>query len=142
IVATYPMDLHSGPESVLRQPQLWYQTVDHDPGFEIVGESYLQARSWNQAIRTLALDIGAPLTPRILSTEGVRYVVVDDDVYRSAGHPAPRLDPRWYTLLTRVGGVRIFSVHAPKVDMASTIEAHRDEIIGLQAGLLDPGQQS
>jgi hypothetical protein len=141
IVATYPMDLHGGPESVLRGPQVWYQTVDKDPGFEIVGESYIQARSWNQAIRTLALDIGAPLTPRILSTEGVRYVVVDDDVYRSAGHSPPSLDRRWFTQLARLGDVRIFSVHAPHVDLSSVIESHRDQIVQLQAGLYPPGQE-
>ena len=53
----------------------------------------LQARSRLQAIRTLAFDLTKPLTARILSTEGVSYVVVADDVYRASGLRPPRLDP-------------------------------------------------
>src|SRR5207237_542177 len=100
IVATYPVSIHG---AQLSNEQLSYQRVDHDPGFEIVGESYIQARSRNQAIRTLAMELGDPTTARVLATEGVRYVVVDDAAYRALQRKPPRLDPRRYTLVQRLG---------------------------------------
>jgi hypothetical protein len=138
IVATYPVSLHQGTAGRLSSEQLTYQQIDHDPGFEIVGESYIQARSRLQAIRTLAMEPSDPMTARILATEGVRYVVIDDDVYGQLGEKPPRLDPRHYTLLKRLGTVGIYSVHAPAVDLEALIEAHKPEIIKLQAGLRPP----
>jgi hypothetical protein len=138
IVATYPVSLHGGPAGDLSNLQLTYQQVDHDPGFEFVGKSYVQARSRLQAIRTLAMEPADPLTARILATEGVRYVVLDDDVYRQLGRKPPRLDPRRYELLKRLGTVGIYSVHAPVVDLETVIEARKPELIKLQAGLLPP----
>ncbi len=137
IVATYPVSLHGGPAEDLSNEQLTYQRLDHDPGFEFVGQSFLQARSRDQAIRTLAMQLPDPLTARILSTEGVRYVVVADDVYRAQGERPPQLDPRRYTLLQRLGAVRIYSVHAPHVDLESAIEAHGPELARRQ-GLVLP----
>jgi hypothetical protein len=138
IVATYPVSFHAGPALYLSNQQLTYQQLDHDPGFEIVGESYLQARSREQAIRTLAWDPGDPLTARILATEGVRYVVVSDDVYRQLGERPPRLDPRHYSLLQRLGNIGIYSVHAPVVDLEAAIEAHGAEIQRRQLVILPP----
>ena len=136
IVATYPVSLHGGPAQNLSDEQLTYQRLDHDPGFELVGQSFVQARSRNQAIRTLAMEPADPITPRILATEGVRYVVVADDVYRELGRTPPRLDQRRYTLLQRFGDVRIYSVHAPPVDLEAAIETHHAEIARRQGVLL------
>ncbi len=138
IVATYPTSLQSGPALNVSFDQLSYQAIDHDPGFEIVGQSFLEARSRRQAIRTLAMNVGGPLTANILATEGVRYVVVADDAYRAEGLHPPTLDPHRYTLLRRVGDVRIYSVHAPPVDLEAAIEAHQPEIAQIQGGLLPP----
>ena len=138
IVATYPNTVANGPATELSLDQLTYQPIDHDPGFQIVGESFLQARSRRQAIRTLAANLRPPLTARILATEGVRYVVVADDVYRKAGLQPPSLDPRRYTLLERLGDVRIYSVHAPRVDLEAAIEAHQPEIAKGQKVILPP----
>jgi hypothetical protein len=136
IVATYPVTLRGSPAQGLSNEQLTYQRLDHDPGFEIVGESYLQARSRNQAIRTLAMNLADPLTARILATERVRYVVVADDVYRKLGQAPPRLDPKRYSLLQRLGSVRIYAVHARRVGLESAIESRMPELLRRQGILL------
>src|SRR5262249_34667088 len=79
-----------------------------------------------------------PLTASILSTERVRYVVVHDDVYRVNKRGVPSLDPTRFDLLRRFGSIRIFSVHAPRVDVAATLLAHQSELAALQ-GLEPPG---
>jgi hypothetical protein len=138
IVATYPVTLHDGPAEKLSERQLTYQLIDHDPGFEIVGKSYLQARSREQAIRSLAARLDGPVTAGVLATEGVRYVVVDDSVYRAEGLAAPRPDRRHFTLLRRLGDVRIYGVHARRLGLEAAVEAHMKEINAVQGEVLPP----
>jgi hypothetical protein len=95
------------------------------------------AYSRDQAIRLLAHDLGDPLTPGILSTEGVRYVIVHDDFYLDNGRTAPQLDPAHFDLLKRFGSIRIFSVHAPKMNIAAVLRAHQSYVAVLQ-GLVPP----
>lgn len=132
IVATYPMDLVSSASLDLSRQQFWYQALDHDPSFELVGLSSSQFRSREQAIRFVALDPSRPVAAGILATEGVRYVVIDDAAYRSEGRNPPLLDSRHYKLLTRRGSFQIYSVHAPRVDLAAVLHAHANEIAKLQ----------
>ena len=135
IVATYPMDILQ-----LNTRDRWYQSLDDDPrfGYGIFGPVDAVRYSRNEAIRLLAHDLADPLTASILSTEGVRYVVVHDDVYRANKRGVPNPDPTRFGLLRRFGGVRIFSVHAPRVDVAAALLAHQSELATLQ-GLEPPG---
>ena len=132
------ISLQGGPGLDLSFQQLSYQLIDHDPGFEIVGQSFLQARSRRQAIRSLATNLSAPLTARILATEGVRYVVVADNAYRAQGLRPPVLDPHHYSLLRRLGDVGIYAVHAARIDLEAAVETHQQEILRIQPVILPP----
>jgi hypothetical protein len=64
-------------------------------------------------------------------------VVVHDDYYRANRRGVPSLDPAHFHLLRRFGSVRIFSVHAPRVDVAAALRANQPTIAALQ-GLEPP----
>ena len=63
-------------------------------------------------------------TPGILAAEGVRYVVVHDDVYRMQGQPIPRLGKE-FTLLRRFGDVRVYRLRAKPADLDRALERSR-----------------
>jgi hypothetical protein len=131
IVATYPMPMNGSQTDKLDALDLWYQQVYADPRFSISEMDPVEIQSRDQAIRFLAEDLESPLTPRVLATEGVRYVVVHDDVYNASGQPAPVLDPRFFTQLARPGA-RIFSVHAPDVNIARALRQNESTIAALE----------
>jgi len=138
IVAAYP-SLGPGSPAVLQQDQ-WYQQFDRKPRFLISEASPSVMLSRDQAIRFAARDLSDPLTPRVLSTEHVRYVVVYDQSYRAGGHEPPAMDPRAFTLLRSFPGVRIFSVHARPIDLRMPLEQDRfviAQLEGLTAPALD-----
>jgi len=115
----------------------WYQQFDGKPRFLISEASPTVMLSRTQAIRFAARDLSDPLTPRVLSTEHVRYVVVYDDSYRANGTAPPTLDPKSFSLLGSFPDVRIFSVHAPTIDLARALERERFVIAELE-GLAPP----
>ncbi len=126
------MDFKPGPSLNLSGEQLWYQSLDHDPSFELAGQAYAQTVSRQQAIRFIALDLRRPITARVLATEGVRYVVVNDAAYREDKRKPPAVDPRHFELLARRGSFRIYSVHAPRVNLAAALRARQSEIATLE----------
>ena len=132
IVATYPMDLTQGPSVDLTTQQLWYQTLDHDPSFAIAGQSYVAARSRQQAIRYVANNPAQQVTAHVLATEHVRYVVIDDAAYRAESRTPPIVSPKHFTLLAREGDFRIYSVHASRINLATVLRAHQGEVAALE----------
>jgi hypothetical protein len=128
IVATYPLPLGPAPALDLLREDNWYEQFDRDPRFAIYTGSLTISRSRDQAIRILANDPGDLLAARVLATEGVRYVVVHDDVYRADGNRVPALDPQRYRLLARFGDVAIYAVSAPRIDIATALRGHAREI--------------
>jgi hypothetical protein len=130
IVVTYPMQgAGAGP---LDDQDFWYQRLYGDPRFAMSGESTAGFLSRARAVRFLARDIEDPATPGILSAEGVRYVVLHDDVYRAGGKASPTPDSRFYRLLARFGDVRIFAVHAPPADVGRALTKNREIIAELE----------
>jgi hypothetical protein len=121
IVATYPV-------TFLGQ-DTWWQTLDRDPQFDVVGN----ARQYDPAqreegIRLLAGSLSAPLTAEILSSEGVRYVVVHDDTARRQ-----RTIPAGsFSVRARFGTVGIYSVHAPRTNIQAALDAHAQSLNLLQ----------
>src|SRR5262249_53260542 len=88
IVATYPTIGPGAP--LLAQRDGWYQRYDGHPRFAMLeGQSPAVFQSRLQAIRFLARDADDPLTPKVLASEGVRYAVLHDDVYRDAERKPP-----------------------------------------------------
>jgi hypothetical protein len=141
IVATYPL-AYGGSQTGFTVEQYWYQALDRDPGFVIANQNLDGFLSREQAIRWLAVDPNAPITARVLSREGVRYVVINDRTYEADGNKPPRPDPRHYTLLARRDGVRIFSVHAAPADIESALRSHEASIArreGFKSPKIEPG---
>jgi hypothetical protein len=132
IVATYPLPYKQRAGMALAQEDYWYQQFDGDPLFAVIGTSFAQAQTRDQAIRLLASDIGDPLTAGVLASEGVRYVIVHDDVYAAESKPAPHLNPRRFVLLRRFGQVRVFGLHAPRTNVALALRARAGEIASLE----------
>jgi hypothetical protein len=132
IVATYPVSLYGQPAVQLVQEDYWYQRVDRQPRFAYVNLGPLGGRTRANSIRLLARRVADPLAPHVLASEGVRYVVLHDDVYRALGQATPRLDPREYSLLKRFPNVRIYSVHASPANLGAALKAHRREIDRLE----------
>ncbi len=60
----------------------------------------------------------------------------DNPFYRASGLRPPRLDPGRFTLLERLGDVRIYGVHAPTVDLEAAIEKRQPEIGAIQGVVL------
>ena len=132
IVATYPVTLYGKPAVELNQEDYWYQRFDRQPRFAYYDLGALGARTRASSIRLLARRVADPLAPHVLASEGVRYVVLHDDVYRALGEVAPGLDPHDYRLLRRFPNVRIYSVQASPVNVAAALKAHRREIDRLE----------
>jgi hypothetical protein len=87
IVAFYPSPGDTDAEERFAREQYFFQTVHAQPLF--FSGSPVKSRAW--AIRALADHVEDELTAGILAAEGVRYVVVDPEVY--AQHPAKALRP-------------------------------------------------
>ena len=78
-------------------------------------------------VRVATLDLDAPLTPALLASERVRYVVVDSTPYRNTTTQVPRARAG-LRLLHRVGDVRIYAVTAKPVDLDTTIRSQAAHI--------------
>ena len=132
IVATYPVTLYGQAAVDLNQQDYWYQRFDRQPRFAFYDLGALGARTRASSIRLLARRVADPLAPHVLASEGVRYVVLHDDVYRALGEATPRLDPHEYSLLKRFPNVRIYSVDASPANLGAALKAHRREIDRLE----------
>ena len=132
IVATYPTT-----DLSLTTADEWYQSLDGQPRFAIVGAGDAGAYSRDEAIRLLTEDFADPLTSRLLATEGVRYVVVHDDVYRADHGRPPTPSRRYFTLVRQFASVRVYSVHAPTVNITAALEASRF-LVAARQGLVPP----
>jgi hypothetical protein len=103
--------------------------------------------SREEAIRLLAMDLERPETAPLLAAESVRYVVVNDAMYRQLDMNPPRL-PSGYRELAVVDGNRIFRVTSPPGDLrellsdgaATIVEARglENPSVAFGAGFLDP----
>jgi hypothetical protein len=131
-VATYPMSRGFGPANELAQHAFFWQTVDSDPLFVRFGQTDRQFSSRNESIRLLAFDLGSSLAPRVLSTMGVRYVLVDPATYRAQGEKVPALDRKRFTWLTSSEGLSIYAVHARRVDIGAMLHTHVETLRALR----------
>jgi hypothetical protein len=108
IVAHYPMPTDNELALLLVGDEYYNQRFTGQPNFALFGAGVGGTReSW---IRLLARYVNAPLTPKILAAEGVRYVVVHDDVYRKLHETPPVLSPPVFRHLKTFGDVRIYEI--------------------------------
>ena len=108
IVASYPAQGDTAAENRYARQELFWQTRHGQPLF--FTESAVKSRSW--AIRLLADQPAGEKVGRLLAAERVRYVVVNDAVFRAAGADPPALEQGDFRLLGRAGGARVYELVA------------------------------
>jgi hypothetical protein len=101
IVAHYPLPTDSEPAIKLAGRTFYQQTYNGHPQFTVFGSGYGGTRE--EGIRILARYVDDPLTPGILRAEGVKYILLHDDVYREQGQAPPRV-PSGFHLVARIDG--------------------------------------
>jgi hypothetical protein len=126
-VASYPFFVGQAGAADLINSDYWYQVFDHHPRFQSISPDLNSRRD---AIRLIAQDVTQPTSARVLATEGVRYAVLHDDVYRvdGKGRRPPTPYPDYFKLLVRFGNTWIYSVQAPHLSIRRAIAAHPVEI--------------
>ena len=115
IVANYPLPIEQG-DLDLGAREYWYQTHDGHPLFALWGGNNGGTRE--EAIRIAASDLSDPTVATILAAEHVRYVVVNEDVYRAVGATPPVLSPPAYHLVAEPGDhTRVYTVHSKAANL-------------------------
>lgn len=129
IVATYP-EVPAGPASrTFAASAYYFQRFDHDPGFSIVAASLPQWLGRPEAIRFIASNLRNPLTAGILAAEHVRYVVTNDNAYRTDHHaPPPLLARSLFTRRYHLGDISIYELHAHPANIAAALQQHERTI--------------
>ena len=106
--------------------ELYYQRFTSQPLFERYGVERSETRE--DAIRSLSRRPGAEDALGVLAAEGVRYIVIHDDVYPSAG-PEASTAPFWGAdCCARFGPIRIYRLTAAPVNLDEYLIEHSDEI--------------
>lgn len=105
IAAHYPMPTDNELALRLAGSEYHYTRFTGQPLFALFGAGIGGTRE--EGIRLLARYLTDRLTPRILSAEGVRYVVIHDDIYRQLHIDPPLLGAPFHRIAT-FGAVRIY----------------------------------
>jgi hypothetical protein len=116
IAAMYPApgDKIEAEEHTRRET--YFQTTHWHP--LLFTESPRKTRGW--AIRELVDHLDEPGVPELLAAQKVRYVIVNDAVYRTMGERPPHV-PGTLRLLRRFDGARAFEVVAEKGDVEDVL---------------------
>ena len=114
IVAFYPPQAENAAGNLYVREELFWQARHGQPLF--FTESARKNRGW--AIRELVDRLDTPNVPQLLAAEGVRYVVVNDAVYRSKGEEPPGVPQ---PLLARFGDIRVFEIVAEPGDLETAL---------------------
>jgi hypothetical protein len=136
IVAHYPMPTDSPVALKLAGGEYQRTRFTDQPLFTEFGAGIGETRE--QAIRILARYVEDPATAAILAAEGVRYVVVHDQLYRAEGRNAPDV-PSPYRLVRTFPGVRVYLLPtgAPPADLDQVLEQRAAEVASVE-GLTKP----
>ena len=134
IVAVYPLPIESKQALQLGGEEFFYQTKHAHPLYALWGGNIGGTRE--EAIRLLSSSITDPDTPGVLAAEHIRYVVVDDAVYRAQGMDPPTVAPGLREI-ARAGDARIFGVDAKPADLDALLDV-KSGVIALQRALPSP----
>jgi hypothetical protein len=132
IVANYPLPTDNPAALTLLSETFFQQTYNEHPQFMLFGSGYGGTRE--DAIRILARYIDDPSTPGMLKANGVKYVLLHDDVYRAAGAQPPPV-PAGFHLIDRIpGNVRALAIDADvqPADIDATLERNAAAIAAVQ----------
>ena len=137
IVANYPLPTDN-PAALRLLAETYYQQIYNEhPQFMLFGSGYGGTRE--DAIRVLVRYVTDPNAPAMLKANGVKYVLLHDDVYRKAGEDPPTI-PEGFHLLERIpGNVRALGIDrdVQPADIEATLEANA-AAIALPQGLPTP----
>jgi hypothetical protein len=138
IVANYPLPTDNPAALRLLAETFYQQTYNEKPQFMLFGSGYGGTRE--DAIRVLVRYVTDPNAPGMLKANGVKYVLLHDDVYREAGAEPPPI-PAGFHLLERLpGNVRALGIdeEVQPVDIEATLERNAVAIAAAQ-GITAPG---
>lgn len=134
IAAHYPLKTSSRKAEAMGFKELYYQRFTTQPLFESYAGSLVPVRS--AAIRLVSRHPDDAEALGILAAEGVRYLVIHDDVYRSQGDEPPVLG-RGVRFLRSFGPVRIYRLTAKPIDLPRYLRTHVGHVAD-QFGLVRP----
>lgn len=103
ILANYPMPTDQYPSLELAFREQFRQRFHGQPLFTVVGPGVGGTRE--EAIRLVTRYVSAPETPGLLRAEGIRYILLHDDVYRAQGEEPPPV-PDGFRLVRSFGNIR------------------------------------
>jgi hypothetical protein len=132
IVANYPLPTDSKAALQLLANTFYQQIFNKHPEFALFGSGYGGTRE--DGIRILARYVTSPDTAGILKAEGVRYVLLHDNVYREEGTALPP-DPPGMRLVARIPG----DVRAYEID-PSVLPADLPKLLDLNAATIGAAQ--
>ena len=136
IVAHYPLPTDQQPALDLVARTYYLQRRHEHPMFSIFGSGSGGTRE--EAIRLVSRYIDDPLTPGVLKAEGVRYILVHDDVYREEGKEPPPVPP-FFEHVATLGDVRVLRLadSVQPADLPALLEQNA-AAIALTQGLPTP----
>jgi hypothetical protein len=108
IVANYPMPTDKPQAANLLVETFFQQIHSQHPQFMLFGSGTGGTRE--DAIRLLTRYVTDPLTPGILKAEGVKYVLLHDDVYRADGEQPPGIPAGFHLVAKLPGDVRAVAI--------------------------------
>jgi hypothetical protein len=132
IVANYPMPTDNRPALTMLAETYYQQVYNKHPQFMLFGSGYGETRE--DAIRDLVRYVTDPTAPAVLKAEGVKYVLLHDDVYREAGDAPPPI-PAGFHLVARIpGDVRALEIdrNVKPADIPSVLEQNAASIAAVQ----------
>jgi hypothetical protein len=131
IVAEYPQITDQSPAVKLALTSLAYQPNSGHPLYTLMSGGTGGTRE--AGIRILSRYLNDPITPSILAAEHVRYVVVNDDVYKEQGTTAPPIPPE-LRYLARVDDARFYELRAtsPAADLNALLTQNAASIALVQ----------
>ena len=130
IVANYPMPTDNPAALHLLAETYFQQIYNKKPEFMLFGSGYGGTRE--DGIRIVTRYVTDPNTPAMLKAEGVRYVLLHDDVYREAGEEPPPVPPG-FRLVSRIPGNVRALVLDPSVQPANIEEMLEQNAVAIAA---------
>jgi hypothetical protein len=132
IVANYPLPTDNPAALRLLSETFFQQTYNETPQFALFGSGYGGTRE--DAIRIVSRYVTDPETPSMLKANGVKYVLLHDDVYREAGDEPPPI-PAGFHLIDRIpGNVRALAIDddVQPAEIDATLERNAAAIAAVQ----------
>lgn len=132
IVANYPLPTDNPAALRLLAETFFQQIYNKKPQFMLFGSGYGGTRE--DAIRVLVRYVTDPSAPAMLKANGVKYVLLHDNVYRAAGAVPPPVPPGFHLLKRLPGNVRALGIDddVQPADIDETLERNAASIAAAQ----------